>query len=67
MTYKEKTLFAQTEKDIERLTAEKEQIESELSSGTITIERITELSKRLPELKAELDEKEMLWLELSEI
>ena len=67
MTYKEKTLFAQTEKDIERLTAEKEQIETELSSGTSDIERITQLSKRLPELKAELDEKEMLWLELSEI
>lgn len=67
MTYKEKTLFAQTEKDIERLTAEKEQIETELSSGTSDIERITQLSKRLPELNAELDEKEMLWLELSEI
>ena len=67
MTYKEKTLFAQTEKDIERLTAEKEQIEAELSSGTSDIERITQLSKRLPELNAELDEKEMLWLELSEI
>ncbi len=67
MTYKEKTLFAQTEKDIERLTAEKAQIEAELSSGNVTIERITLLSKRLPELNTELDEKEMLWLELSEI
>ncbi len=67
MTYKERFELQQTEKDIERLTKEKEQIEKDLSSGTISIEKITELSKRLPSLNEELDEKELRWLELSEI
>ena len=67
MTYKEKREFEQLDIDIPRLTAEKEVIERLLSSGTLSVERITELSKRLPALTAELDEKEMRWLELSEI
>ena len=67
MTYKERMEFQQTEKDIAALTAEKESIEQELSSGDISVERITELSKRLPTLTQELDEKELRWLELSEI
>ena len=67
MTYKEKREFEQLDIDIPRLTAEKEEIERLLSSGTLSVERITELSKRLPTLTAELDEKEMRWLELSEI
>lgn len=67
MTYKERMEFQQTEKDIAALTAEKESIEQELSSGGISVERITELSKRLPALTQELDEKELRWLELSEI
>ena len=67
MTYKEKREFEQLDIDIPRLTAEKEEIERQLSSGTLSVERITELSKRLPALTAELDEKEMRWLELSEI
>ena len=67
MTYKEKREFEQLDIDIPRLTAEKEEIERLLSSGNLSVERITELSKRLPALTAELDEKEMRWLELSEI
>lgn len=67
MTFKEKQEFAQLEKDIEALTAEKESIETALSSGSISVEQITEMSKRLPILNEELDEKEMRWLELSEI
>lgn len=67
MSYKERMEFQQLEKDIENLNKEKEQIEQELSSGTISVERITELSKRLPTLNEELDEKEMRWLELAEI
>ena len=67
MSYKERMEFQQLEKDIEALNKEKEQIEQELSSGTISVERITELSKRLPTVNEELDEKEMRWLELSEI
>lgn len=67
MTFKEKQEFAQLEKDIETLTAEKESIETALSSGSVSVEQITEMSKRLPILNEELDEKEMRWLELSEI
>ena len=67
MTFKEKQQFSKAEKDIERLTLEKESIEAELSSGTISVDRITELSKRLPLLNDELDEAEMIWLELSEL
>jgi ATP-binding cassette subfamily F protein uup len=67
MSYKEKKEFEQITIDIERLTSEKEQIEDQLSSGDISVEKITELSKRLPILNEELDEKEMRWLELSEL
>ena len=66
LTFKEKREFEQLEKDIEQLTEEKQQIEEALSSGTISVDRITELSKRLPLLNEELDEKEMRWLELAE-
>jgi len=67
MTFKEKREFEQLEKDIASLEAEKKQIEDALSSGTISVEKITALSKRLPELNDELDEKSMRWLELSEM
>ena len=66
LTYKERVEFENLDKEIESLTAEKGRIEEALSSGSISVEEITELSKRLPVLAAELDEKEMRWLELSE-
>ena len=43
------------------------EIETALCSGTLSVEDLTEKSKRLPEIKDELDEKEMRWLELSEL
>ena len=67
MSYMEKKEFAQLEKDIAMLEAEKRNIEAELSSGKLSVEKITQMSKRLPVLQEELDEKEMRWLELSEI
>ena len=66
LSYKERQEFDKLEKEIEKLSAEKADIENALSSGTIDVEKITELSKRLPILNEELDEKEMRWLELSE-
>ena len=66
-TYKEKREFEQLEKDIAALEAEQQQIEQELCSGNLSIEQFTEKSKRLPIIKEELEEKEMRWLELSEI
>ena len=67
MTFKEKREFEQLEVDIERLEAEKSQIENALSSGSLSVDEITAMSKRLPVLNDELDEKSMRWLELSEI
>lgn len=67
LTYKEKIEFEQLENDIAALEAEQAEIEQSLSSGDLSVEEITEKSKRLPVLKDELDEKSMRWLELSEI
>ena len=67
MTFKEKKEFEQLEKDIAALEAEKTQIEEALCSGTLSVDELTEKSKRLPALNDELDEKTMRWLELSEI
>ena len=67
MTFKEKREFEQLEKDIASLEEEQKQIEEELCSGTLSVDMLTEKSKRLPAIKEELDEKSMRWLELSEI
>ena len=67
MTYKEKTEFERLEKEIAALEAEQHQLEEALCSGSLSIDELTEKSKRLPQLKDELDEKTMRWLELSEI
>ena len=67
MTYKERIEYAQLEEDIAALDAERKSIEKQLCSGTLSVDELTEKSKRLPVLKNELDVKEMRWLELSEI
>ena len=67
MTFKEKREFEQLEKDIETLEKEQAAIENELCSGNLSVDELTEKSKRLPILKDELDEKGMRWLELSEL
>lgn len=67
MTYKEKIEFAQLEKDIAALEEEQHQIEEALCSGKLSVDELTEKSKRLSSLKDEIDEKSMRWLELSEI
>ena len=66
-TYKEKCEFERLEKEIAALEQEQKAIEEELCSGTLSIELLTEKSKRLPIVKENLEEKEMRWLELSEI
>ncbi len=67
MTFKERKEFEQLEKEIAALEDEKKQIEEALCSGTLSVDELTEKSKRLPLLNDELDEKTMRWLELSEI
>lgn len=66
LSYKEKMELEQLSKDIEKLEEEQKSIEQQLCTGTLDIDRLTSLSKRLPEVKDLLDEKEMRWLELSE-
>ena len=67
MTFKEKTEFARLETEIDSLEKEKKEIEQALSSGQLSSDEIVKLSKRLPIVNDELDEKSMRWLELSEI
>ena len=67
LSYKEKREMEQLEKDIAVLEEEKKQIEEALCGGTTSVDEITAMSKRLPLLNEELDEKSMRWLELSEI
>ena len=67
LSFKEKRELQQLEADIEALEKEQKQIEEELCSGTLSVKDLTQKSKRLPQLKDELDEKSMRWLELSEI
>lgn len=67
MSYKEKREYEQLTKEIDALTEEQKKLEEELCSGDLSVEELTEKSKRLPEIKDELDEKEMRWLELAEM
>lgn len=67
LTFKEAREMETLEKEIEALEQEKSDIESALCSGTLSVEELTEKSKRLPLLEEELDGKSMRWLELSEI
>lgn len=67
MSYKEKREYEQLTQEIDALTEEQKKLEEELCSGNLSVEELTEKSKRLPEIKDELDEKEMGWLELAEM
>lgn len=67
LTFKERQEMAALEVSIEALEKEKKEIEEALCSGTLSVDELTEKSKRLPLLQDELDEKSMRWLELSEI
>ncbi len=67
MSYKEKREYEQLTQEIDALTEEQKKLEEKLCSGNLSVEELTEKSKRLPEIKDELDEKEMRWLELAEM
>ena len=67
MSFKERREFEQLEQEIATLEAEKKSIEEALCSGALSVEELTEKSKRLPQLTELIDEKTMRWLELSEI
>lgn len=67
MTFKERREYEQLEVEIAALEAEKSAIEAALCSGTLSVDELTEKSKRLPLLTDELDTKTMRWFELGEI
>ena len=67
MTFKERREFEQLEQEIAALETEKAQLEEALCSGLLTVDELTEKSKRLPVLNDELDAKTMRWIELSEL
>ena len=66
MTYAEKKEFASLEDEINKLEEEKKQLETELSSGQLSIDDLTSKSKRIGEVIAMIDYKTLRWLELSE-
>lgn len=67
MSFKEKREYEQLSDKIVQLEEEKQQLEEELCSGNLSVDELTEKSKRLPILKDELDELELRWLELAEL
>ena len=67
MSFKEKREYEQLYDKIAQLEEEKQQLEEELCSGNLSVDELTEKSKRLPILKEELDELELRWLELAEL
>lgn len=67
LSYKEKREFEQLEEEIIQLEEEQKALEDALSGSELSVEEITEKSKRLANLKNQLDEKSFRWLELSEL
>ena len=67
LSWKEQRELEQLEKDLEELGAEKDSIEALLSGGTASMEKLAEASARYGEIKDLMDEKELRWLELSEL
>jgi ATP-binding cassette subfamily F protein uup len=67
LSFKEKQELLQLEQTIEALEAEKNNIETALCSGTLSVEQLTTMSKRLPELNDDIEFKTLRWMELQEV
>ena len=67
MTFKEKREFEQLGKDLELLNAEKEALSEKMNSGGLPYEELQTAAARFGALSDEIDEKELRWLELSEL
>ena len=67
LTYKEQKELEQIEKDLEALAAEKAELEEALGSGSLPFDKLQEASERIGQIIEETDEKEMRWLELTDI
>lgn len=66
-SFKEKREFEILEKEIATLTTEKKAVTEKLNSGDTPFEELLVLSGRIGEITTLLDEKELRWLELSEL
>ena len=67
LSFKERRELEQLEQDIEALEMEKKELEQALCSGTLSVEDLTEKSKRLPQVSDEIEKKTLRWMELSEL
>ena len=67
LTYKEKREFEGLEQEIARLTAEKQEVTEKMNSGAVPFDQLQQLSIRIGEIGQLLDDKELRWLELSEL
>ena len=66
LSFKEQRELEEIERDLASLSAERTTLESELSAGNADYSRLTEISERIEQIIALIDEKEMRWLELNE-
>lgn len=66
LSFKEQRELEQIEQDLAVLAEERTALESELSTGNADYMRLTEISSRIEEIIALIDEKEMRWLELND-
>ena len=67
MSFKERREFEQLEQEIAELEIEKQNLEIALCSGTLSVDELTEKSKRLPLLEQDLEQKTNRWFELGEL
>lgn len=67
LTFNEKRELEKLEEDLEKLSTLKREVEQSICSGSLSINELTEQSYRLPLIEKEINEKEMRWLELSDI
>jgi ABC transport system ATP-binding/permease protein len=67
LSYKEKREFEILEQDMARLTREKQEITEKLNSGSTPFDELQKLSVRIGEIGQSIDDKELRWLELSEL
>ena len=67
LSFKEKQELALLEKEIEQLEEEKKQIETALCSGNLSVDELTSLSKRLPELNDIIETKTLRWMDLEAV
>ena len=67
LTFKERKEFEALEEEIPALEAEKAELETAMSSGTLPTDELMAKSQRITQVMEEIDEKMMHWLELSEL